>query len=197
MSGRWDRQALERSLARVQHASDPLVPRKAAVALVLHLSDEPQVLLMKRAERNGDPWSGQVSLPGGRSEPRDEDLVRTALRETHEELGVVLDRERHWLGALAPLRARARGEILPLEVAPFVFAVGEKPLMRLCSAEVESAFWLPLDRAASGVLDRPFASRRGEEELQLPSWSFEGHTVWGMTHRILRSLIELVEAAAP
>src|SRR5262245_33353929 len=39
--------------------------RRAAVAIVLHDEPAPRVLLMKRAERAGDPWSGHISLPGG------------------------------------------------------------------------------------------------------------------------------------
>src|SRR3954462_3287692 len=65
--------------------------RRAAVAAVLH--DEPagpRVLLMKRTEREGDPWSGHISLPGGGHHPTDGDLLATAIRETQEELGIDL-----------------------------------------------------------------------------------------------------------
>lgn len=200
MSGAWERETLARSLARVPLPAEPLLERRAAVALVLHLTRDAgaaEVLLIQRAERDGDPWSGQVSLPGGRFEARDDDLLRTAVRETWEELGVDLDREAQHLGALAPLRARARGKIVPLDVAPFVFAVGARPPTRLCAAEVADCFWFPLRQAASGALDRPFTLQHEGQALQLPSWSFAGRTVWGMTHRILSSLIELVESASP
>jgi len=65
--------------------------RPAAVALVL--LDGPQgieILLIKRAERADDPWSGQIALPGGRYDVGDRDLEATAVRETREETGVDL-----------------------------------------------------------------------------------------------------------
>lgn len=94
--------------------------RCAAVAVLLH--DEPlgpRVLLMKRAERVGDPWSGHISLPGGGYEPRDVDLLQTSIRETHEELGIDLSGAR-LLGKLPALHPRTSGP-KGLEVTPFVF----------------------------------------------------------------------------
>lgn len=193
MSARWTLEAFERSLDALHVPDRPPLPRRAAVAVVLHFADEVEVLLMKRAEREGDPWSGQISLPGGRFEPGDRDLLRTAVRETHEELGFDLDHAGRRLGRLSPLRARARGKIVPMDVAPFVFVVEEQPALELAPAEVDAAFWFPLWRAASGTLDRPFALQHEGQELQLASWRFGKHTVWGMTHRILSGLIEIVQ----
>ena len=60
-------------------------PSRAAVAIVLReMADGPQVLLIRRAQREGDPWSGHMAFPGGRVDPDDESLLATALRETHE-----------------------------------------------------------------------------------------------------------------
>src|SRR2546421_732987 len=65
--------------------------RPAAVSLVL--VEGPRgvdLLLIRRAERPDDPWSGQIALPGGRQDPDDVDLLATAARETREETGVEL-----------------------------------------------------------------------------------------------------------
>ena len=60
---------------------------RAAVALVLRENaGDPEILLIRRAERKGDPWSGHMAFPGGREDARDESLLETALRETREEL---------------------------------------------------------------------------------------------------------------
>lgn len=67
--------------------------REAAVALLLRPREQLEILLIKRAERDTDPWSGHMALPGGRREPGDADLVTTAFRETEEETGVPLDRK--------------------------------------------------------------------------------------------------------
>src|SRR5439155_1604605 len=75
------------------HPVDAPGARPAAVALVLIEGREGlEALFIHRAERAGDPWSGQVALPGGRHEPSDPDLLATAIRETLEETGVDLSR---------------------------------------------------------------------------------------------------------
>ena len=103
-------------------AAMPANHGRAAVAITLRIDqDRPELLLMRRAEREGDPWSGQVSLPGGHAEESDLDLVATAIRETQEEVGIDLDRDSGLLGALEPIQARARGGLLDTTIAPFVF----------------------------------------------------------------------------
>ena len=71
---------------------------------------------MHRAEHPEDPWSGQMSFPGGRAEPDDPDLRTTALRETREETGSSRRRCASWGGsttcAPAPRRRRRGGRDL-------------------------------------------------------------------------------------
>lgn len=160
--------------------------RCAAVACVL--DDEPagpRVLLMKRAERAGDPWSGHISLPGGGYHPdEDSDLLETAIRETREELGIDLAGARV-LGNLPPLHPRTSGPA-GIEVTPFVFHT-TMALEPTCGPEALAAFWLPLDLAAGGHLDStyeyPIAS------MKFPAWTYEGHVIWGLTWRILNDLL--------
>jgi hypothetical protein len=49
-----------------------------------------ECLFIKRVTRTGDRWSGDVALPGGKSEPEDESPKYTAMRETWEEVGLDL-----------------------------------------------------------------------------------------------------------
>ena len=162
----------------------PTSHRRAAVAIALR-GDE--VLLMKRAERSGDRWSGQISLPGGHAEAGDADLVATATRETREEVGADLSGAR-LLGALAPVRAKVRGVPIDTTILPAVFLVEEELELSL-GPEAQAAFWFPLDRAAAGALNATYAYPRNGVVLQLPSWEFDGHVVWGLTHGILSSLV--------
>jgi 8-oxo-dGTP pyrophosphatase MutT (NUDIX family) len=111
------------SLGDVTPAPD--ARRRAAVAVVLHEEPSPRVLLMKRAERTGDPWSGHISLPGGGFQASDRDLRVTAIRETREELGIDLD-DAHLLGNLAALHPLTSGPT-GVEVTPFVFAARAPP----------------------------------------------------------------------
>lgn len=159
--------------------------RRAAVAVVLHAgAGGPRVLLMKRAERQGDPWSGHVALPGGRHEPGDGDLCTTAIREAREELALELDRAT-LLGGLPSLHPRNAGP-RGMEVTPYVFAVDEEP-RPVPNAEAEATFWLPLALAGSGALDGTYAYAGGE--LALPCWTYAGHTIWGLTLRVLGDLL--------
>ncbi len=158
--------------------------RRAAVAVVLHNAAEPHVLLMKRAEREDDPWSGHISLPGGGYHAEDPDLLATAIRETHEELGIDLTGARV-LGSLDPLHPRSSGP-RGIEVTPFVFLV-EEALVPVCGPEALAAFWFPLGRAAAGAFDSTYTYPTSE--LKFPSWDYEGHVIWGLTMRILGDVL--------
>ena len=164
----------------------------AAVAAVVRFAGGcSEVLLMRRAERQGDRWSGHVSFPGGREEEGDDDLLVTARRETREELGLDLDECARYLGPLDPVRAIAKGRLLPTGIAPFVFVqTKEQPIV--LSEEATRAFWLPLDLAASGKLDDTYDYRLGPTRMSLPCWRYDGETVWGLTYRMLRELLDLV-----
>src|SRR6185295_16981272 len=64
---------------------------RASVAMVLAESGgEVDLLLIHRATRDDDPWSGHMAFPGGRRHPDDTDVVHTAVRETLEEVGIDL-----------------------------------------------------------------------------------------------------------
>lgn len=157
----------------------------AAVSVILSAESD-SVLLIRRAERIGDPWSGHVGLPGGRRDPKDADLCATAVRETGEEVGVVLTRDA-LLGALPDVWPRTP---LPrvIVVRSFVFALSSRPSLTL-SDEVAEAFWVPL-----AELDRPGVYRdtaislRGEERT-FPAYHLPHGVVWGLTERILASLL--------
>lgn len=166
--------------------------RRAAVAVLLY--DEavtheahpgPRVLLMKRVERVGDPWSGHISLPGGGHDRTDPDLLATAIRETHEELGIDLAGTR-LLGNLPRLKPFMSGPA-GVEVTPFVF-VTHAAVEPCCGDEAESAFWLPVELAASGAIDEQYTYPGTDRTF--PSWRYESHTIWGLTWRILRDLLE-------
>lgn len=139
---------------------------------------------MKRIERAGDPWSGHISLPGGRHDPRDPDLLATAIRETREELGIDLTGARliGRLPALSPLTSGPAG----IEVTPFVF-VTHAAVEPTPGPEAESAFWLPIELAASGALDDTYTYPG--TSATFPSWRYENFTIWGLTWRILGDLL--------
>jgi 8-oxo-dGTP pyrophosphatase MutT (NUDIX family) len=168
------------------------VTNRAAVAILLRfLRPGPDVLLMRRAERDGDRWSGHVSFPGGLADPADPDLLSTAARETREEVGIDLLTRARLLGQLDSMRARSRGELLSLAVTPFLF-VQEQEVEPRPSGEAQAVFWLPLDRAASGDLDGFYPYERDGVSIRLGCWRYQEQVIWGMTYEILRGLLRLV-----
>jgi 8-oxo-dGTP pyrophosphatase MutT (NUDIX family) len=187
------RQRLNERLAQPRQA--PIEPERvpqAAVSLILR--DEQgsaQVLIIKRADRPGDLWSGHLALPGGRAEIEDGDLIVTAARETYEEVGIDLLDGGEFIGQLeimAPVSAR-----LPrMEIAPFV-AVAPSQFTLNLNREVASAFWISIadlkreGRSSSysmlwnGVIDK------------WPAYSSEGGPIWGITERILTNFLSLLD----
>jgi 8-oxo-dGTP pyrophosphatase MutT (NUDIX family) len=169
-------------------APDDGAPRRAAVAIVLRRTVEEvvELLLIKRSEREDDPWSGHVALPGGRRDPSDATLQDTAIRETREETGIDLGRDGIVLGMLDELRPRTP-TLPPIIVTPFVAIVRPDVAMET-SDEVASAFWVAL-----AALEDPSLAVESEVSARgatwrVPSYRLGGHIVWGMTERILRNL---------
>ncbi len=182
----------EQRLATLQVEDPRPEDLRTAVAVLLRFDrGMPDVLLMKRAERADDRWSGHISLPGGRESPADADLLATAMRETDEELGVDLGAGARLIGRLQPLRAMAGGVVLPMVIAPFVF-VETRPVTIALGHEAQEAFWLPLDLAASGAISGEYPYVLGPETRQLPCWQYQGHVVWGLTYRMIDDLLRLV-----
>jgi 8-oxo-dGTP pyrophosphatase MutT (NUDIX family) len=197
--------SLERIASRIaaHRAKDPLlaVPgRRAAVAAVLRFDRErPEILLMQRAEREGDRWSGHVSMPGGNASDGDADLLATAIRETREEVGLDLAAAARLLGRLDAVQAIARGKILPMTITPFVFALEDADAggALALGPEAQAAFWLPLDDAARGALDGVFEYHLGPVPMSMPCWRFDGRVVWGLTYKMVGALLTLVQAPGP
>lgn len=163
---------------------------RAAVAIVLAQGalGDPELLLIKRAERQGDPWSGQMALPGGRREPGDSSLLDTARRETREETGIGLT-EDQLLGELDDLHPRTR--VLPsIVVRPFVFSLHHHPTVQT-SDEVTLHLWVPLG-ALRAAATRSSIMVRGER-MEVASYVWGPHIIWGMTERIIRPIIQLAQ----
>ncbi|MFW6331624.1 MAG: NUDIX hydrolase [Gemmatimonadota bacterium] len=166
---------------------------EAAVLLMMRPADPLELLLIERAEKEGDPWSGHMALPGGRREPRDADLLATALRETGEETGIVVPRA-HVLGRLDELRPSARRRF-SITITPFVAAVPLDTRPVPAPAEVETALWVPLPHLASDeAVDEILIELEGES-LALPALSYQEYVIWGLTHRILTGFMDLARAA--
>lgn len=174
-------------------AHQPAEGAHAAVAAILRRGSRgAEVLLIRRAERAGNPWSGHMAFPGGRRDAGNRDLLATAVRETREEVGLDLDANGALLGRLANLDAIAKARRRGLTITPFVFALTREVPLTFDAAEVAEALWAPLAPLArgegAGIVPYALEGRT----LELPCWHVEGHVVWGLTHRMLQSLFEVL-----
>jgi 8-oxo-dGTP pyrophosphatase MutT (NUDIX family) len=184
-------------VARALKDREPLrvgtdVPR-AAVALVLREGEREgiELLFIRRAEHEKDPWSGHVGFPGGRAEPDDADLEATAVRETREETGLDLVENGERLGVLDEVKALARGRPVDLVVAPIVFRLRRR-LDGTPNSEVVSLHWLPLAQLLAPGVRSTLQYQHAETVLELPCLRIEGLVIWGLTYRMFESLALLL-----
>src|SRR5262249_21260971 len=130
------------------HGVSPEGPRAAVAAILRELPGDlgTELFFILRAEHPQDPWSGHVAFPGGRRDPDDASLLATAMRETMEEVGIDLTKER-FLARLPDVPAFTRSKSGGLVVAPFVFALRADVPIAL-NSEVAATLWVPLSTLA-------------------------------------------------
>jgi 8-oxo-dGTP pyrophosphatase MutT (NUDIX family) len=162
---------------------------QAAVAVVLapDALRALSLLLIRRADVHGDPWSGQMGLPGGRRDADDADLLATARRETEEETGVRLPAT-GLLGTLDDI-APVTPVLPPVAVRPFVFALARIPPVTP-SHEVADYLWVPIDTLGQTASTVEIEIR--DERRAMAAFQIGPHVVWGMTHRIISNFMALV-----
>jgi 8-oxo-dGTP pyrophosphatase MutT (NUDIX family) len=166
---------------------DP-APGERLAAVLVPIVDGGSVLFTKRTEHLSR-HSGEISFPGGVRDDDDATMAATALRETHEELGVARE-DVELLGALPPVHTF----VSSILVVPFVGVLRPDATLRPDPGEVAEVLRYALDelRAAEREVEwaRDGAVYRGY------AYEMGPHTIWGATARILRSMLERVGVAA-
>ena len=170
-------------------AALPTDGRAAAVAIILAGPPmAPSICFIRRVERPGDRWSGDVAFPGGWAQDDDGSLKGTAMRETAEEVGVDLRTARH-LGCLPPEPIGSSARDMGL-IAVSVFDAGQRTLPLVPEErELASAFWVP----TAHLLDKVNVTRVDWAGNGMPGIAFEGHVIWGLTYRLLKTFLRTVE----
>jgi 8-oxo-dGTP pyrophosphatase MutT (NUDIX family) len=156
---------------------------EAAVALVRARAPEESILLIRRTEREGDPWSGHWSLPGGRRDPGDPDLLHTALRELAEECSILLTPEQ--LESALPERTVGRLLGPRMTVAPCVFSVDHTLPATADPEEAVEAVWVPVsllrDPSRHAIQSVPGMP----PDVQFPGIELNGVPLWGFTYKLV------------
>ena len=164
--------------------------RRAAVALMLRERDGAvEILFIKRAEYASDPWSGHAALPGGRMEPQDASLADTAARETFEEIGIDIREAGTILGTLDEVYPRTP-VLPPVVVRPFVVAL-HADIQPAPSHEVADVFWVPLERVRQPDAWEQMTVHAHGRDLIVTAYRHGPYVIWGLTERVLQSLLTL------
>jgi 8-oxo-dGTP pyrophosphatase MutT (NUDIX family) len=179
--------SLREVLLTAEQAAALDAPGSTDAAVLVPLLTDTSDLVAVFTERREDMrrHAGEISFPGGRQDRPDEDLRESALREAHEEIGLRRDRV-ELVGALPPVGTFVTGYC----VFPFVGLV------------TPGAAWEPQETEVARVLELSIPDLvRGHEMRRLirkgvpiktPTYTVDGHLVWGATARIVGSLLERV-----
>lgn len=158
----------------------------AAVAIIRCSDPEESYLILRRAARPQDPWSGHYSFPGGRKEERDPDLLATCIRETEEETGLILTPDL----LLRSLARETAGHYVrqPVVVQPYLFSLPSRQPLRLAAEEIQGAVWLAAARF------RDPGAHLNVEMLPgrlFPAYPVHDYYLWGFTYRLLRTILDM------
>jgi 8-oxo-dGTP pyrophosphatase MutT (NUDIX family) len=165
---------------------------RAAVAAVLRDGEDgAELLFIHRAEDPRDPWSGHMAFPGGRVDPEDAGPLDAALRETREEVGLDLEAAGEQLGRLSDVAAVGRGRPLNMVITPFVFSIDGMPSLTP-NHEVEAIVWVPISFLADRSNRSTFPYRRYGLSLDLPSYQYGEHLIWGLTFGMVDELLSII-----
>ena len=183
-------------LSIVASPVEPLPSKRAAVAISLRLGvSGPEMLMIQRAVREGDPWSGHMGFPGGRKDASDATDVACAKRETLEEIGFDLDTHGELICQLSDVNTGWRADRPEMLVAPFIFRVDSTPDFEL-NHEVDDTLWVPF----SFLLDDANRSRhqwdwRGEV-LESDAFTYDNRLIWGLSLMMIDELLEIIGSRA-
>ena len=174
--------------------------------------NELECLFIKRAIIQQDPWSGQVALPGGKQEEQDNNSdYNTAVRETHEEIGIDLTNQDnfHYLGQLDDRQITGRGKVIKgFAMIPHIFLQTPghtRPKVKREKAEVAGVRWVDVDIFNENNIQWDLIQRQNDKgftylfpSIDLPKEGDVTKTdhlnfhLWGLTFGVISDLISLM-----
>ncbi|PDV99444.1 NUDIX hydrolase [Candidatus Chloroploca asiatica] len=161
-----------------------VTPRASAALLLLYPSEGELWLPLTVRSARLTTHRGEVSLPGGRTDPEDDGPIGTALREAWEELGIRTSYVEP-LGTLTPFYIPPSNSRL----TPVVGLSLVEPDLHPNPDEVEAAFSVPLRCLFDPAIVQEEIWERGQTRMRVPFFALEGYKVWGATALLLSELL--------
>ena len=167
---------------------DPSLTPAGVMVLIYPCKDDYFILLQKRSSRV-DSHKGEISFPGGKRDPDDDTLLDTALRETHEEMGI----DPRDVEVLGPLDETAT--TTGFCTSPFAGTIPYPYEFSPQEEEVAEVLEVPVSSLMDGAKRRDEIRIINGDLQYAPSFAYDGHIIFGATARILGRFIELLEAS--
>ena len=190
-----DAQLKMASINRTERFRNLKVPdnaKQSAVLLLLYPNAESNIMLpMQQRTAYKGVHSRQIGLPGGGVEPFDSDYEDTALRETHEEIGVPRQKV-ELLGRLSKIYIPPSNYI----VQPVVGIAHQRPEFVLDPVEVKALLEAPIQSFTDeDAVTTAMVKGRDQQEFEVPCFKVDGHVVWGATAMIMSEFREIMSEA--
>ena len=154
-----------------------------ASVLIIIYGENPFVIMTKKAS-NLKVHAGEIAFPGGKWCEKDQDLLKTAIRETKEELCLDVSKE-HVIGQLdSVITLNSKYKIIP-----FISILDTVPSLT-ANSEVESILHIPLASFLNTMDEDNLPEHRSIKEMY--TFTFEKHNVWGASARMLKQINTLL-----
>jgi 8-oxo-dGTP pyrophosphatase MutT (NUDIX family) len=157
----------------------------SSVLVIIHFNIEytPTVIFTKRSS-NLRNHAGEISFPGGRVSNQDGSIIETAIRETFEEIGLPIQKEKI-IGCLSPTNTYTTRIV----IYPFIVILNKISFPFEPNEEVEKVIEIPLENLRDCMaVDEEHSSRDNE----MFKFSVNEYLIWGATARILKNLLDLI-----
>ena len=153
---------------------------KLASVLIIIFADSPKILMIKKPITMNH-HGGEIAFPGGKISDEDDDLLDTAIRETKEETGIIVQRG-EILGQLKPVTTLNSG----FTILPFVCMLNEIKNLRP-NSEVDEFLEIPLMQFLQTLADDSDPEHNSIQEMY--TFTFEKHLIWGASARMLKQIV--------
>jgi len=183
----WQMASSDRMVRNFPKTPSPDARAASVLILLYPYRGSVYTVFMQRPDYNG-VHGGQISFPGGKQEPSDENPIRTAIREANEETGVNTG-DLEIIGTLTPLYIPVSNTL----VTPVVAWIAEKPALSHDTNEVVFLFDADIRRFYDPSILKTKPLRVGEETLDVRYYDYDGNVIWGATAMMLHELLVILK----